>query len=143
MGIETNNEDKVLQYSELEYEIIEQREDSYVLRIDFSGYDEAQDMIMRIAEEKSISPQESVECAIGSIPLKRVREGYAQIAIDIWGHDDPEREWEVLDDPVIVIELGANVFESILELSREKELYVQEVLTHYLVYLLEDMGHHI
>lgn len=66
----------------------------------------AQDMIRIVMREKGLSAKEAIEFSINrEMHQKILKEGYVSIAFDLWAHDDPEREWDVLDEPVFELEL--------------------------------------
>ena len=78
-----------------------------MIKLDFTKCLASQDMINIIMKDKNLSDKEAIEFSINKHIYQKIIElGYASIAFDLWGHDDPERKWYKLSNPVIELDLS-------------------------------------
>ena len=112
--------------------------------INFTERFDAQDMIKIVMDKKGLSAQESIKFSVNrSIHQHILKTGYASIALDLWGHDNPEREWVELDEPIIDIEfdkLSQNLINDIME---KEEVDFETAVTYFLLFTMEILGYHI
>lgn len=71
------------------------------MKLDLRNNAAAQDMIRIIMREKNLSAEDAVAFAVNRDMYQKIlKAGYASIAFDLWGHDNPERVWDALSTPV-------------------------------------------
>jgi len=104
----------------------------------------AQDMIRIVMREKNLSPKEAIEFSINrEIHQKILKEGYASIALDLWGHDDPEREWNVLDDPIFELNLDKLQERLIEDIAEKEDVDTETTVCYFLIFTMDFLGYHI
>lgn len=112
--------------------------------INFTEHLDAQDMIKIVMDEKGLSAEDSIKFSVNrTIHQHILKAGYASIALGLWGHDDPEREWKVLDKPIIEIEfdkLSQNLINDIME---KEEVDFETAVSYFLLFTMEVLGYHI
>lgn len=104
----------------------------------------AQDMIRIVMKEKGLSAREAIEFSVNrEIHQRIIKAGYASIALDLWGHDDPEREWDVLDEPIIELEFD-KLKENLVQAIAEKEnIDIETAVCYFLIFTMDFLGYHI
>ena len=113
-------------------------------QLDFSNNHAAQDMIRIVMREKGLSSKEAIEFSVNQeMHQKIVKEGYASIALDLWGHDDPEREWDVLDEPIIEIEFDKLRKQFIDDISEKEGVDIETAVCYFLIFTMDFLGYHI
>jgi len=104
----------------------------------------AQDMIRIVMKEKGLSAKEAIEFSVNrEMHQKIVKEGYASIALDLWGHDDPDREWDVLEEPIVEIELDKLKENLIEDISEKEKVDTETAICYFLIFTMDFMGYHI
>ncbi len=114
------------------------------LRIDFNDDINAQDMLRQIMKSKNLTPDKAI---LSSITQKNcvtiLSTGWAGNAVSLWGHDDPDREFEQLDNPVVEIKLSKDKIR-LLEIVMEKEnVTLEDAILYFMIFTLESLGYHI
>ena len=114
------------------------------IRIDFSDDINAQDMLRQIMKSKNLTPDKAI---LSSITQKNcvtiLSTGWAGIAVSLWGHDDPYREFEQLDNPIVEIKLSKDKIR-LLEIVMEKEnVTLEGAILFFMIFTLESLGYHI
>ena len=114
------------------------------LRIDFSDNKKAQDMLKQIMKSKNLTTDKAI---LSSITQKNcvtiLSEGWANIAVSFWGHDDPDRKFEQLDNPIVEIKLSKDKIR-LLEIVMEKEnVNLEDAILYFMIFKLESLGYHI
>ena len=114
-------------------------------RFDFTNFAEAQDMIFIISKEKKLTYGEAIASSINKEILNRIEnEGYAAIAISLWGHANPMRKWKVLKEPILQVELDGEKFEYITQVMKKNNLSnIQDAISYFLIFTVEALGYHI
>lgn len=104
----------------------------------------AQDMIQIVMAEKELSLEDAVRFSINrTIHQHILKAGYASIALELWGHDEPEREWQTLDNPIIEIDfdkLSQNLISDIVE---KEKVNFETAVSYFLLFTMEALGYHI
>lgn len=112
--------------------------------INLTEHLDAQDMIKIIMTEKRLSPEDAFKFSINrTIHQHILKAGYASIALDLWGHDDPERKWNVLGESIIEIELdklSQNLIDDIME---KEDVDFETAVSYFLLFTMEALGYHI
>lgn len=104
----------------------------------------AQDMIRIIMREKGVSAKEAIEFSANrEMHQKILKEGYASIALGLWGHDDPEREWDVLDEPVFELELDKLRERLVEDIAEKENVDVETAICYFLIFTMDFLGYHI
>ena len=114
------------------------------ISIDFSDDMNAQDMLKQIMKSKNLTAEKAI---LSSITQKNcvtiLSTGWAGIAVSLWGHDDPDREFERLDNPIVEIKLSKDKIR-LLEIVMEKEdVALEEAILYFMIFTLESLGYHI
>lgn len=114
------------------------------LKLDFSNCLEAQDMIKIIERDKGLTATESVEFSINeNIYQSIISAGWASIALPLWGHDNPQRKWEKLNDPCIEIELEENKYDLVNKIVTSEDIDLETSVAYFLLFTMDSMGYHI
>ena len=114
------------------------------LSINYADDEIAQDMICTIMKEKNLT---SAKAILSSITQRNcvtiLSTGWAGIAVSLWGHDDPDREWKTLENPVVELKLSKDK-ERLVSIVMEKEkISLAEALQYFMIFSLEALGYHI
>ncbi len=115
-----------------------------VITIDFSDEIDAQDMLSKIMKKKNLTSEKAL---LSTITQKNcvtiLATSWADIAVSMWGHADPEAEREKLEDPIIKIKLSKDK-ERLVHIVMEKEnVSFGEALLYFMIFTLESLGYHI
>lgn len=114
------------------------------LKLDFSNYLEAQDMIKIIESDKALTSTEAVEFAINeNIYNSIINAGWASIALPLWGHDNPGRKWKTLDNPCIEIELEKSKYALVDKIITKEDVDLETAVSYFLLFTMDSMGYHI
>lgn len=104
----------------------------------------AQDMIRIVMREENLSAKEAIEFSINREMHKKIlKEGYASIALDLWGHDDPERVWEVIEEPTIELEFDELRKNLIDDISEKQKVDFETAICYFLIFTMDLLGYHI
>lgn len=115
-----------------------------VLKLDFSDCLAAQDMIRTIEREKSLKEAEAIRFAINETIYQAIIDaGWASVALSLWGHDNPDREWEKIKNPHLEIELDDSKYELVNKLANKKGLDLETAVSYFLIFTMDSMGYHI
>jgi len=115
-----------------------------MIKLDFTNKLAAQDMIRIVMQEKKIAEVEAIEFSInGDIHQKILKEGYAAIAYDLWGHDNPERKWEKTVNPIIEIELDEQKENLIKDVVKRYDVDYETSVCYFLIFTMDFFGYHI
>lgn len=113
-------------------------------KLDFTNQFALQDMIYLIMQEKNLSIKEAIKFAIKKELLFRIQEtDWAEIAIQHWGHDNPERKWNSLRKPIIEIEFSEDERKTLDYLIKRYQIDLEMALGYFLVFTMESLGYHI
>ena len=112
--------------------------------LNFTNNAKAQDMLVKIMKEKNVNAEKAILSSITQkIFIRIIETGWGQIALPIWGHDNPYREWERLDDPVVKFKLSKDK-EHLVSIVMEKEnVSFETAILHFMLFTLESLGYHI
>lgn len=112
--------------------------------LDLSNNAAAQDMIRIIMREKNLLVNDAIDFAINrDIHQRILKEGYASIAFDLWGHDDPEREWDILDEPIIDLELDNLRGRLVEDIAEKQDVDTETAICYFLIFTMDFLGYHI
>ena len=113
-------------------------------KLNFTENLAAQDMIRIIMREKNLFPKEAIELSINrEMHQKILKEGYASIALDLWGHDDPEREWSVLDEQIFELDLDKLQEQLIKDIAEKEDVDTETAVCYFLIFTMDFLGYHI
>ena len=114
------------------------------MQLNFSNHRAAQDMISIIEKDKGLSAVEAINFCINQEAYKRILEtGWAAIALNLWGHDDPERVWSKMDNPHLDVEIVDNKKKLINDISFKEKIDIETTIGYFLIFTMEKMGYHI
>ena len=114
------------------------------MKLDLNKNAAAQDMIRIIMHDKSLLPDEAVRFAINrQMHQKILQEGYASIAFDLWGHDNPEREWDKLDNPIIEVDLDKLSTRLVEDIMEKEDVSAELAVCYFLIFTMDYLGYHI
>ena len=112
--------------------------------INLTNQDAAQDMVTIIMAEKSLSAPEAIKFSINKTIFKNIlKAGYASIALGLWGHDEPERDWDELDNPIIEVEFDTASEDLIGEVMKQEDVNFETAVAYFLLFTMEALGYHI
>ena len=104
----------------------------------------AQDMISIIMEKMSLSEEEAVAFAITDERRERIiKTGWARIAFNLWGHDDPYRKWGTLMNPVFEVNISPAQEQLLQDIKSRYHGDVKDAMNYFLVFAVSDLGCHI
>lgn len=114
------------------------------MQLDLRNNAAAQDMVRIIMREKSLSAKDAIDFAINrEMHQEILRAGYASIALDLWGHDDPERKWDTLDEPILDIEFDNLRKRLIEDISERQGVDIETAICYFLIFTMDFLGYHI
>lgn len=115
-----------------------------IIKLDFSNDAAAQDMIYLIQKEKNLSAEEAIKFSVNrEIYREILNAGWASIALPLWGHDNPDREWNVLDNSVFEFEVDKLTYNLINELSIKEDVDTVTSVCYFLLFTMQSLGYHI
>ena len=115
-----------------------------LIKLDFTNYAEAQDMIKLIMQEKGFSVVEAINFTITPTIYRRIlKTGWGSIALSVWGHGDPERMWQSLEEPKVEMELESNKIRALEEIIQKEDVNTETALSYFLIFTMESLGYHI
>ena len=114
------------------------------IRIDFSDDINAQDMLKQIMKSKNLTADKAILSSITQNNcLTILSTGWAGIAVSLWGHDDPDREFEQLDNPIVEIKLSKDKIR-LLDIVMDKEkVSLEDAILYFMIFTLKSLGYHI
>ena len=114
------------------------------MQLDFSDYDAAQDMITIIEMEKSLSPIDAIKFCINQDTYNQIlKTGWASIAVSLWGHDDPEREWSKMKTPYLEVEIEEDKQKLVDDIVLKEKVDIEMAISYFLIFTMQKMGYHI
>lgn len=115
-----------------------------MLNLNFTMSLAAQDMICIIMEKKKLSNLEAIKYAINkNMYEKIIKTGWASIAFDLWGHDDPDREWKKLENPIIKLEIDTEQEILLLDIASRENVDMETAVGFFLIFVMDSLGYHI
>lgn len=115
-----------------------------ILKLNFTNYKAAQDMIKLIEKEKGLSTSEAIDFSINLKICNRIlKTGWGSIALPIWSHDDPERKWLSLNDPRVEVEINDEKAQLISKVATEESVNMETAVAYFLLFTMEMLGYHI
>jgi len=115
-----------------------------LIKLNFSKHPEAQDMIKIIEKDKCLSTTEAINFSINSEIYHRILEtGWGSIALSLWGHDDPEREWEKMNNPCVEVDLEESKLKEVNDITKKDKIDTETAVTYFLIFTMELLGYHI
>lgn len=112
--------------------------------LNFKDNINAQDMIRIIMKEKNLTEEESVDFAVNEFRYMDVMEKrYADIALDLWGHEDPDREFATINKPILKLDLGERKEKLVKNVSRRFEVDIETAVCYFLIFTMDFLGYHI
>ena len=124
--------------------LINERGKGNNMQLDFSNHDAAQDMITIIEKDKGLSPIEAINFCIDQDMYDRILEtGWASIALNLWGHGDPEREWNKMETPYLDIKIDESKKKLIHNIALKEKVDIETAVSYFLIFTMDKMGYHI
>ena len=112
--------------------------------INLTKHPAAQDMVQIVMDTKGLSASEAVAYSVNrNIYDRIVATGWASIALDLWGHGDPDREWKKLADPRIKIEFDEESQTLINEIMKKEDVKLETAVSFFLIFTMDSLGYHI
>lgn len=115
-----------------------------VITLDFSEDIDAQDMLSKIMKHKNTTPDKAV---LSTITHKNcvtiLTTGLASMAVSLWGHGDPDREREELENPKVEIKLSKEKARLLAIVMEAEKVSYTEAILYYMIFTLEALGYHI
>lgn len=112
--------------------------------VDFTDDENAQDMIAKVMKEKNTSASKAIAGSVTNPNFIDItEEGYASIALPLWGHADPYAEKEKLDNPVITFKLTSRKEKMVKDVMKEENVQFEEAILYFVLFELNRLGYHI
>ena len=117
------------------------------MKVDLTDSIQAQDMVNIIMEDNDYlrSYAEAIKFAVNDdadrILLNRIM--WLGIALKSWGHDDPYKEFEKLDNPVIDVDFTEKEEEMIRQTAIRYAVDLNKAVMFYLTITMHLIGYHI
>lgn len=114
------------------------------LSISYADDEIAQDMICTIMKEKNLTPAKAVLSSITQRNCVTILStGWAGIAVSHWGHDNPDREWKTLENPVVELKLSKDKERLVAIIMEKEKISLPEALQYFMIFSLDALGYHI
>lgn len=115
-----------------------------IFKLDFSEDLSAQDMLSTIMKEKNLTAEKAVlSCITQKNCVTILATGWADMAVSLWGHADPDKEYEELAKPRFEIKPSVDKIR-LLEIVMEKErVPLDTAVLYFMIFTLESLGYHI
>lgn len=129
---------------EIEISLQKSKEMFNTMNLNFNDNVAAQDMISIIIKEKGLSAEKAVKFAVNkNICEKILSTGWASIALDLWGHDDPDRKWSVIDNPTLEIVFEETEQQLINTIVKKENVDIETAICYFIIFTMEELGYHI
>ena len=114
------------------------------LSINYADDEIAQDMICTIMKEKNLTPAKAVLSSITQRNCVTILStGWAGIAVSHWGHDNPDREWKTLENPVVELKLSKDKERLVAIVMEKEKISLPDALLYFMIFTLSSLGYHI
>ncbi|MBQ7374280.1 MAG: hypothetical protein IJW64_06970 [Clostridia bacterium] len=114
------------------------------LSINYADDEIAQDMICTIMKEKNLTPAKAILSSITQRNCVTILStGWAGIAVSHWGHANPDREWQTLENPVVELKLSKDKERLVAIVMEKEKISLAEALQYFMIFSLEALGYHI
>jgi len=115
-----------------------------LVKFNFSNYEAAQDMIKLLQKEKGLSVPSAIQFSVNAEIYHRILDtGWGSIALSIWGHDDPERNWLLLDNPLIEFDIEEDKLNLIQGVATKEDTDIETAVSYFLLFTMESLDYHI
>ena len=115
-----------------------------MIKLNFTEHEAAQDMIEIIKKEKELSTQDAILYAINDKNCKTILStGWASMALDLWGHGDPDREWSNMAQSDVEVAMTDKNMELITKIMKKEEVDIETAVSYFLIFTMESLGYHI
>jgi hypothetical protein len=112
--------------------------------INFKGNTAAQDMVRIIMSDKGLLEKEAILFSVNQDIHQRIlNAGYASIAFDLWGHDDPSRKRKPLKEKQIEIEFDELSQRLIEDVMKKEKVEFDTAISYFLLFTMDALGYHI
>ena len=61
----------------------------------------------------------------------------------MWGHDNPDRKWEKLDDSIVKIKLSKDKERLVSVIMEKENVQFKTAIMFFMIFTLESLGYHI
>lgn len=114
------------------------------MKLNFKNHKAAQDMITLIEKDKSLSASDAIKFSINQdIHDKILNTGWASIALGLWGHDDPDREWNKMKNPYIEVEIEENKLKLVNDIAKKEKVDIVTAVSYFLIFTMDSLHYHI
>lgn len=99
---------------------------------------------MKIMKHKNLPPDKAILSTITQKNCIRIIEtGYSGVALSLWGHDNPYREWEKLDNTTVKFKLNKDKERLVNIIMEKEEVNFPTAVLYFMLHSLESLGYHI
>lgn len=114
------------------------------MELNFKKNYAAQDMVTIIQKDKNLSAQDAIKFSINQDMYNQILStGWASIALGLWGHDDPEREWNKMDTPDLEVEIDDSQQKLLSDIARKEKVDIETAVSYFLLFTMDALGYHI
>ena len=114
------------------------------IKFNFKDTVNPQDMLVKIMRRKNLSPEKAILSSITQKNCIRIMEtGYASVALQMWGHANPEAEKEKLDNPIVEFKLSKEKERLVALIMEKEEVPFQVAILYFMLFALDALGYHI
>lgn len=114
------------------------------ISIDFTNDVKAQDMLATIMKEKNLDSEKAILSSITQKIFVRIIEtGWGEVALPLWGHDNPYRKMEKLEDPIVKIKLSKDKERLVSVIMEKENVQFKTAIMYFMLFTLESLGYHI
>lgn len=118
--------------------------DDTMFILDFTNNLKAQDMIKLIGKKKNLSEKEAILLSVNKKNYEKIlKTGYSSIALSLWGHSNPDREMEKIENPIIEVNFDEDSLNAIREVLAKEKVDMEKAISYFLLYEMESLGYHI
>ena len=65
------------------------------------------------------------------------------MAVSLWGHDNPDRDWQTLENPVVELKLSKDKERLVAIVMEKEKISLPDALLYFMIFALSSLGYHI
>lgn len=112
--------------------------------INFTNYEASQDMIKMIMKEKNKTADKAILSSITKNNfVKIIDTPWIDIALGHWGHDNYDRKFETLDNPIVEFKLTKEKERLINIIMENKNVSFNLAIMYFVIMELDSLGYHL
>ena len=115
-----------------------------MIKLDFTNFLAAQDMIKIVEKDKNLSSEEAIIFSINSNNYNQIlKTGWADIALSLWGHGGPNRKFYVMNDPCFEIDFEESKLNLMKAITKKYNVSIETAVSYFLIFTMSSLDYHI